>query len=224
MSSIKKGMRAAARFVSAVGFSLFLGLSQVQAQPAGDDGWGKEKPYGWGAQAPDTKQKLTCLVANDFYIVHFTSYLEPVGGGTADRKKAFKSYCQDLPRLGKAYLTIDLMDRDARGQPVGVKVMEMVKDGQPVVLTEVAPKVYPNGVVEAQTVFDKAGTYSVNLAFDDAMSDEDVLKIPLRVGLTPEEPGPGERPGIPLEIPIWLTVLGVVGFFAYQHIQRRGRG
>ena len=213
-------MRAAVRLAFTIGVPLFLGLSPVQAQPGDVEDMSKDKPYGWGYQAPDTKQRLTCLVANDFYIVHFTSYLEPVAG-TTDPKSIFKRYCQDLPRVGKAYIAIDLMDMDARGQPVGVKVVEMAKDAQPVVVLKVAPKVYPNGVVETQATFEKPGTYSVDLAFDDAMSEEDVLKIPVRVGLTPEEPEPGMGKGIPLEIPIGLTILGVVGFFSYQYIKKR---
>jgi hypothetical protein len=216
--------------ISFVGcLSLLLGVSQIQAQPEDiKDLDTKDKPYGWGYQPPDTKQRLTCLVANDFYIVHFTSYLEPLPG-EKDPKKIFKQHCQDLPRIGKTYLGIDLMDMDARGQPVAVKVVEMQKDEpakgaqktvQPVLL-DVPPKVYESGVVEVQTTFDKPGLYSVNLAFDEAMSDEEVLKIPLRVGLESEnEP----FPKIPLEIPVGLTILGVVGFFSYQYIKKKRQG
>jgi hypothetical protein len=90
MNSVRAGQRTVARLFFILSFSLFFGVSQVQAQPSDDEDTGTEKPYGWGAQPSDTKQKLSCLVANDFYIVHFTSYLEPVAGQTQDPKKIFK--------------------------------------------------------------------------------------------------------------------------------------
>jgi hypothetical protein len=229
MHRVREVKRTLAPALIAGCFGFLLGVSQVQAQPEDvQDLSDKDKPYGWGYQPPDTKQRLTCLVANDFYIVHFTSYLEPLAG-EKDPKKIFKQHCQDLPRVGKAYLGIDLMDMDARGLPVGVKVVEVQegerpkdaqKNVQPVLL-DIAPKVYESGVVEVQSTFDKPGLYSVNLAFDAGVSDEDVLKIPLRVGLEPEkEP----FPKIPLEIPVGLTILGVVGFFSYHYIKKKRQG
>ena len=136
-----------------------------------------------------------CLIANDFYAVHFSAYLKPTTPLEGnDREALLKPYCQELPSTGKAFFSADLIDRDIRKTPIGIRVIEIEKTGDKPTdfkeirtLNEVPPKIYSKGVVEAQADLDKLGDYSLILAIggDEAISEEDRLKINFHVGDTP---------------------------------------
>lgn len=133
-----------------------------------------------------------CLVANDFYAVHFSAYLKPKQGN--EREALLTPYCQELPDVGKAFFAADLIDRDIRQTPIGIRVVEIEKTGDAPgdfkeirELNQVEPKIYSKGVVEAQADLDKKGDYALILLIggEEAISDEDKLKITFHVGVNP---------------------------------------
>ncbi len=136
-----------------------------------------------------------CLVANDFYAVHFSAYLKPTTAQQGDDRSALlKPYCQELPDTGKAFFAADLIDRDIRKTPIGIRVIEIEKIGDKPndfkelrELNHVEPKIYSKGVVEAQVDLDKEGDYALILLIggEEVISDEDKLKITFHVGANP---------------------------------------
>ena len=142
-------------------------------------------------QITDTNS-VGCLVANDFYAVHFSAYLKPQKGN--DRDALLTPYCQELPSPGKVFFAADLIDRDIRQTSIGIRIIEIEKTGdKPTdfkeirVLNKVEPKIYSKGVVEAQADLDKNGDYALILMIggEEAISDEDKLKITFHVGKSP---------------------------------------
>lgn len=130
-----------------------------------------------------------CLIANDFYAVHFSVYLKSKQGN--DRNALLTPYCQELPDVGQAFFAADLIDRDIRQTPIGIRVIEIEKTGDKPddfkelrELNYVEPKVYSKGVVEAQANLDKKGDYALILIIggEEAISEEDKLKITFHVG------------------------------------------
>lgn len=153
-----------------------------------------------------------CLVANDFYAVHFSAYLKPNQGD--EREALLTPYCQELPDIGKVFFAADLIDRDIRKTPIGIRIVEIEKMGDKPSdfkeireLNKVEPKIYSKGVVEAQADLDKKGDYALILLIggEDAISDEDKLKITFHVG---------ENPFAWLKEKQMLITGGVVGFLA----------
>lgn len=133
-----------------------------------------------------------CLITNDFYAVHFSAYLKSAGGN--DRDALLRPYCQNIPGVGKAFFAADLIDRDIRKTPIGVRVVEVQKTGSKPddftelrTIAEFPAKLYPRGVVEAQADIDKNGDYVLVLIVggEDALAEEDKLKIPFTVGGNP---------------------------------------
>lgn len=133
-----------------------------------------------------------CLITNDFYAVHFSAYLKSSGGN--DRDALLRPYCQNIPGVGKAFFAADLIDRDIRKTPIGVRVVEVQKTGSKPddftelrTIAEFPAKLYPRGVVEAQADIDKNGDYVLVLIVggEDALAEEDKLKIPFTVGGNP---------------------------------------
>ncbi|WP_262965288.1 hypothetical protein [Methylobacter psychrophilus] len=141
-----------------------------------------------------------CLITNDFYAVHLSVYVKTSTAkqDSTDRAALLKPYCQELPDTGKAFFAADLIDRDIRKTPIGIRVVELeligTDDSKPEdfkevrTLTEVAPKMYTKGVVEAQADIDKNGYYAMYLLIggDEAISDEDKMRIPFHVGGDPD--------------------------------------
>ncbi len=134
-----------------------------------------------------------CLIANDFYAVHFSAYLKPTENNN-DREALLTPYCQELPSEGRVFFAADLIDRDIRQTPIGIRVIEIKKTGNNLTdfkeireLNKVEPKIYSKGVVEAQADLDKKGDYALILSIggEEAVSDEDKLKITFHVGTSP---------------------------------------
>lgn len=137
---------------------------------------------------------LDCIIANDFYAVHFSAYIQPAKGETnPDPKAAFVPYCQKIPKPGKMFFTADLIDRDIRTTPIGIRVVEVEKTGQKApddireirTVAEIPSKLYPRGAVEAQAEIDKNGDYVLFLMIGEAMEDDDKFRVPLAVGVDP---------------------------------------
>ena len=150
-------------------------------------------------QIPDPMSQ-GCLITNDFYAVHFSVYIKTSTApkDAKDREALLKPYCQELPFTGKAFFSADLIDRDIRQTPIGIRVVELEltgdDDSKPENFKEVRtiatvePKLYSKGVVEAQADIAKNGYYALFLMIggDAALSDEDKLRIGFHVGGDPE--------------------------------------
>jgi hypothetical protein len=135
-----------------------------------------------GGQSLDTT-KLACVVATDFYMVHFTAYQEPTDEEQQDRKKAFSPYCQDLPRVGKSYLTVDMLDADVKSMPISAKVFAKQDPQKP--LVTVPPRAYATGIVELVANLREPGEYTIERGIGRTVAEEDTIRIPLRVALHP---------------------------------------
>lgn len=146
------------------------------------------------SNALGNRPDLDCIIANDFYAVHFSAYVQPdKNDRDADPKAAFVPYCQKIPRAGKMFFTADLIDRDIRTTPIGIKIVEIEKTGQKApddireirTVADIPAKLYPRGAVEAQADIDKKGDYVLFLMIGDAMEEDDKFRVPLQVGVNP---------------------------------------
>lgn len=175
---------------------------------------------GFGAKqtnALGNRPDLDCIIANDFYAVHFSAYLQPdKQDKNADPKAAFVPFCQQIPRVGKMFFTADLIDRDIRTTPIGIKLVEVEKTGQPApndvreirTLSEIPAKLYPRGAVEAQAEIDKNGDYALYLLIGDAIEEDDKFRVMLEVGV---EPGGSMLP-LAAVVALGVLLLGVLVF------------
>lgn len=150
-------------------------------------------------QIPDMNS-VGCLITNDFYAVHLSVYVKTATApkDASDRAALLKPYCQELPVTGKAFFSADLIDRDIRQTPIGIRVVELELTGsddtkpenfkEVRTITEVPAKTYTKGVVEAQADIDKNGYYALFLLVggEAAVSDEDKLRIAFHVGGDPD--------------------------------------
>jgi hypothetical protein len=172
---------------------------------------------------------MSCLVANDFYAVHFTAMragpLKP-GDNTA-----FTKYCQEIPATGRIHLSIDLLDRDVRATPIALRVVEESLNeggGRPPevkkTINEVPPKIYRNGTADTDVEIDKPGHYALIATIgDDAVGEDDRLRIPFSVGLPAQT-----RYGLfgkftGALVIVFFTVMAVIGYKTFR-AYRRGRG
>ena len=179
-----------------------------------------------------TKATVGCLVATDFYAVYFSAYIKPSGedAKSKDKKALFRSYCKDIPMPGTAFFTADLVGAELREVPIAIRIVEQefaggdekkaenFKDTR--TLVEIPAKLYAKGVVEAKAELDKNGYYAVYLVMggEEAISEEDKLRIPLHVGVDPDAK--------PMLTKI-LTIAGItfgfalIGFVAFRFMRRR---
>ncbi len=178
-----------------------------------------------------TKATVGCLVATDFYAVYFSAYIQPLGdsANVKDKKALFRSYCKDIPTTGKAFFTADLVGSELREIPIGIRIVEQeftggdeskaenFKDTR--TLSEIPAKQYPKGVVEAQAQLDKEGYYAIYLMIggEEALSDDDKLRIPLHIGVDPDAK--------PIATYLFVGVgvvlgLSLIGFVAYRFMRR----
>lgn len=178
-----------------------------------------------------TKATVGCLVATDFFAVYFSAYIQPTGENTKvqDKKALFRSYCKNIPMTGKAYFTADLVGSELRETPIGIRIVEQEFTGGDEAkaenfkdirtLSEVPAKLYPKGVVEAQAMLDKNGYYAIYLIMggEDAISEEDKLRIPLHVGVDSEAKPMSTRIITIAGITFGLALLG---FVASRFIRR----
>lgn len=180
-----------------------------------------------------TKATVGCLVANDFYAVHFSAYIKPEGDNVKmtvqDKKALFRSYCKDMPATGTAFFTADLVGSELREMPIGIRIVEQELTGGDETkaenfkdirtLSEIPAKLYPRGVVEAQAELDKNGYYALYLMIGgEAVSDEDRLRIPLHVGVGPDAKPMATR----ILIGVGITFgFALIGFVAYRFMRRR---
>lgn len=164
---------------------------------------------------------MDCLVANDFYAVHFTS-MQP--GRRSGETTDFKNYCQQVPAVGKTFLSIDLLDRDVRTTPVALRVVEEsysdngVSPREKATLVEIPAKIYRNGTADTSVEITQPGHYALIATIgDDAISEDDRLRIPFSVAVAP-----------PSRLNSWykdfaaglaftfFAIMGVIGYRVYR--------
>lgn len=144
------------------------------------------------------KASVGCLAVNDFYAVYFSIYIKPINSDEdITQADLFKPYCTEIPRTGEAYLTADLIDEDLRQTPIAVKIVEQELIGDDPRLPEsfkdirtilqTPAQIFNQGVVTANAPLEKNGHYAMYLLIggEDAIMEEDKLRIPLVVGGTP---------------------------------------
>lgn len=124
-----------------------------------------------------------CMQTNDYYIANFAVYAI---SQIKDKKTAasIAGFCNDLPYLGTAQITIDLLDRDVRRKPVWVKVFDSKKN----VMAQTEPKIEKQAVLSTTVNFEHQGKYDVVLYVEDSDLNTNpemtALHIPLLVATT----------------------------------------
>ncbi|SJM94566.1 conserved exported hypothetical protein [Crenothrix polyspora] len=196
----------------------------------GVGGCNKDSENNQSPQIAD-KNSVGCLATNDFYAVHFSVYLKPSGDlKNMDRAALLKPYCKELPVVGRAFFSADLIDEDIRGTPIGIRIVELA-DGTKKpeefkeirTLAEIPAKIYAKGVVEAQADIDKNGDYAMILIVggENALSEDDKLKIPFHVGGNPYNPyGWPRETLIGIASGIGFVILGTI-YLLYRLLKRR---
>ncbi|ESS71752.1 hypothetical protein MGMO_91c00030 [Methyloglobulus morosus KoM1] len=182
-----------------------------------------------------TKATVGCLVATDFFAVYFSAYIKPANDSNTkmtvkDRKALFRSYCKNIPTTGTAFFTADVVGDELRQTPIGIRIVEQELTGGDEdkaenfkdirTIAEIPAKLYPRGAVEAQAQLDKNGYYAIYLMVggEEALSDEDKLRIPLHVGVDPD----ANPIRTYIAIGIGGTVgLALIGFVAYRFMRRQ---
>ncbi|CAG7856795.1 hypothetical protein MCAMS1_01417 [biofilm metagenome] len=181
-----------------------------------------------------TKATVGCLVATDFYAVYFSAYIKPPGEkakmSAKERKNLFRSYCKDIPITGTAFFTADVVGDELRQTPIGIRIVEQEHTGGDEskaenfkdvrTIAEIPAKVYPRGVVEAQAELGKEGFYAIYLLVggEEALSDEDKLRIPLHVGVNPDAKGLTTRIAMGVGVTLGFAL---IGFVAFRYMRRR---
>jgi hypothetical protein len=181
-----------------------------------------------------TKATVGCLVATDFFAVYFSAYVKPpvddVKMSAKDKKALFRSFCKDIPTTGMGYFTADVVGEELRQTPIGIRVVEQeflggdeskaenFKDIR--TIAEIPAKLYPRGAVEAQAQLDKKGYYAIYLMVggEEALSDEDKLRIPLHVGVDPDAKPIGTYMAIGIAS---ILGLALISFVAFRFMRRR---
>lgn len=132
--------------------------------------------HGGGGMGGITENDI-CSMERGQYFIHFSAYQHAVTGNVAQlavlkdlkeadlrryvdaMKEEFRSYCRDIPKTGKATLTFDLISDALRKIPVAVRVVEASERGNAETVLYIPQRVYPSGVVKAETDFTHAGKY-----------------------------------------------------------------
>lgn len=181
---------------SIFGSLLLLGLLLLASLTSGCKRINDGKP----GQIED-RTNIGCIVATDFYAIHFSAYLQSTKSASveeSDKRAIFKPYCREIPGPGKVFFSADLIDRDIRATPIGIRLVEIEKTDinevraatmkETRTLMEVEPKIYKRGVVEAQAELDKNGYYALTLLIggDEALAVDDRIVIPLQIGAKTE--------------------------------------
>ena len=126
--------------------------------------------------------------------------------------------CEDLPYLGNAQITIDLLDRDVRRKPVWLKVFYSKKN----LIAQTEPKIEKQGVLTTTVNFEKQGKYDVVLYIEDAnlntAPETSALHIPLIVAMTVA--GEPQSAGGFLKIALIVVAFAFgIGFFVNRQLK-----
>jgi len=178
-----------------------------------------------------TNARVGCLATTDFFAVYFSVHLQPANENQDARitKELFRAYCKDLPTPGKVFFTADLVGSELRNRPIGIRIVEQgagddeshaenLEDLH--TISEVLPKTYSKGVIESQFELRKNGYYAIYLirGGDEAVSEEDTLRIPLKVGV---DSGVNLLMTRIVSLFAIASGLALIGFVAFRYIRRR---
>jgi len=172
---------------------------------------------------------MSCLIANDFYAVHFMAMQE---GRQSGESTQFVKYCQQIPATGKTYLSLDLLDRDVRNTPIALRVVEeeVTADGrlprEKSTLAEVPAKIYRSRTADTHVEITQPGHYALIATIDaEAISEDNHLRIPFSVGLPPP-PDYGRLFGrfTAFLVIAFFAVMGVIGYRTHlAYLPKRAR-
>jgi hypothetical protein len=160
---------------------------------------------------------MNCLVANDFYALHFTALQK---GKQRNEVTEFVKYCQEVPGVGETLLSVDLLARAVRKTPVALRVIEeeLSTDGQPPkekrTLVEVPKQVYRNGTAETHVDITQPGHYAMIVSVgEDPFSEDDRVRVPFSVGLPAPTPSGSLLGKLTwTAVTIFFGIMGVIGF------------
>ena len=195
-------------------------LLSISSGWAKTDTWAKAQTdeQALTASSLDNMKATDCMVQSDFYIAHFTAFQEPEGGvDLSNRMETFRPYCQELPYVGKTYMSLDLLDRDVRQMPVAMKavIQRLNPDTNEAeileTIAEQPSRVYSNGVAEIQVTFEKKGHYLLIASIGEAAGEDDQLRVPLAVGLPKTEEKKGSILSM-LPLLIIVLIMGAIMF------------
>lgn len=136
-----------------------------------------------------------CIIANDFYAIYFSTYVEPkngIGDPAKIDESLYQSYCQNIPETGTVFFTADLIDEDLREMPISLRLVEQeltdtdntldYEDGR--VLETIESRIYSQGTIETKAFIDKKGQYKLYLIIgEEPVFEDDILEIPFAVGM-----------------------------------------
>ena len=111
-----------------------------------------------------------CMERAGAYLVHFSAY-QP-------QEYATEEFCRSVPQTGNAILVFDLVDPELRKKPASIRVIEASSSSEPRLLLNVPAKIYPNGVVNAEVIFDVPGQYTALMTVDGI---DGSAQFPIRV-------------------------------------------
>jgi hypothetical protein len=169
---------------------------------------------------------MTCLIANDFYAVHFSALQE---GRQAGERTDFEKYCQEVPKVGKVFLSMDLLDRDTRATPIALSVVEeeISSEGRPPeiksTLSDVPAKIYKTGTADTHVTIDHPGHYALIATIGDGpIMEDDRLRIPFSVGLPPPSSIGKHMGAITGAITaLFFAVMGIIGYRVWRNYRPR---
>jgi hypothetical protein len=164
---------------------------------------------------------MDCLVANDFYAVHFTSMQQ---GRQKGQSSEFVNLCHEVPAVGLTFLSIDLLDRDARTTPVALRVVEeeyTANGDEPrekETLLEIPSKIYKNGTADARVEITRPGHYALIATIgEEALSEDDRLRIPFSVAVPPPTKASSWYKDFAAALAfVFFAVMTVIGYRAYR--------
>jgi hypothetical protein len=156
--------------------------------PAVTQGWNDF----WKAHAPKPATKAgdrtisECLGVTDFYSVHLTTYFladsETSAGGATDDLKKYDEYCDRVPGTGKVILSVTLMEKDVRGEPVALSFYQVDPQGALKQISAIPPSPHQAGFVTLDGNIPHKGKYLLKVAFGEAKNKEDTIEIPIFAG------------------------------------------
>ncbi|MBZ0158562.1 hypothetical protein [Candidatus Methylomirabilis sp.] len=162
------------KYLVSVGFAVMmtaLGAAQVWA-------------HGGGGMGGITEGDI-CSIEKGQHIIHFSAYQHATAGAASQlailkelkdadlrryldaMKEEFQSYCRDIPKVGKATLTFDLVSDALRRIPVAVRVVEARESDGPATVLYIPQQVYSSGVVRVEAEFTKAGKYEAVVELEE---------------------------------------------------------
>lgn len=160
---------------------------------------------------------VPCSMTHGPYRVHFTAYQKPKA---LTGSSYLEQYCEELPLLGEALITLDVFrtygGEIVRDVPVAVRVVEGMHDTAAKPVLERAPKLYPSGIIELRPNFTHPGVYHIMVVFGDQPSEDNTVMVPLRVG------GASKGSGVEAVLKLALVpiILGALGYAMYRHTVR----